>query len=337
MVFAAGANVWAQMGLVFTEASVLARTVAAHIDVTGPAGDASLPAFLEQLPLPPGSRVIIADDKGTLFSRAHAPEGEGEELTFAPASVRDRPWVVSVGIPTSVAWERAGPNTRLTIVISGLATLILLGMQAIFLRRWLPALTGLERSAEQVGAGDLRPIAAGPMPARELEHLRDAFQDMVGRLRAAREAIARQVEEEREMRQEVESLQQQVVRQERLAAIGVLVSGVAHELNNPLQAIPGFAELLQQAAQLPERGARADLALIQQESTRASAIIRNLSRFGRQQSSTPAPVQLGDVVASVIELRQRKLEEQDIRIERIERADHGPRTAPSSPSCSRWC
>ena len=319
MVFAAGANLRAQLGLVFTEASAFARTVAAHIDVTGPAGDASLPAFLEQLPLPPGSRIIIADGKGTLFSRAYAPAGEGDELTFVPASVRDRPWVVSVGIPTSVAWERAGPNTRITIVISGLATLILLGMQAIFLRRWLPALTGLERSAEQVGAGDLRPIAAGPMPARELEHLRDAFQDMVGRLRTAREAIARQVEEEREMRQEVESLQQQVVRQERLAAIGVLVSGIAHELNNPLQSITGFAELLQQDPRTSEN-ARADLALIHQESVRASAIIRNLSRFGRQQSSTPAPVQLGDVISSVIELRQRRLLEQNIRIERDDRA-----------------
>ena len=68
---------------------------------------------------------------------------------------------------------------------------------------------------------------------------------MVDKLRAAREAIARQVEEERRMRHELESLQQQVIRQERLAAIGVLVSGIAHELNNPLQTISGFSELLQ--------------------------------------------------------------------------------------------
>ena len=289
MVFAYGVDLRAQLDLVRDEASAFARTVAVYIDVTGPDGEASIPAFLAQLPLPPGSHIIIGDDKGaTLFSQPFAAEGEGDEPAWVPAYVKSRPWTVSVSIPTSVAWERAGANTQRTIVISGLATLILLGMQAIFLRRWLPALTSLERSAQQVGAGDLRPIAAGPMPARELEHLRDAFQDMVDRLRAAREAIARQVEEEREMRQEVESLQQQVVRQERLAAIGVLVSGIAHELNNPLQSITGFAELLQQDPRTSEN-ARADLALIHQESVRASAIIRNLSRFGRQQSSTPAP------------------------------------------------
>ncbi len=60
--------------------------------------------------------------------------------------------------------------------------------------------------------------------------------------------------------------------------------------------------------------ARADLTLIQKESTRASAIIRNLSRFGRQMSE-PSPVRLRDVVASVLELRQRKLEELNIEVD----------------------
>ena len=53
------------------------------------------------------------------------------------------------------------------------------------------------------------------------------------------------------MRDELQSLQQQVIRQERLAAIGVLLSGIAHELNNPLQTIFGFAELLQTQPGLP--------------------------------------------------------------------------------------
>src|SRR5687767_7732554 len=63
---------------------------------------------------------------------------------------------------------------------------------------------------------------------------------------------------------------------------------------------------------LPEQ-ARKDLTLIQKESTRASAIIRNLSRFGRQVLD-PSPVRLRDVVSSVMELRQRKLEEANIRV-----------------------
>ena len=78
-----------------------------------------------------------------------------------------------------------------------------------------------------------------------------ASSTMVDKPARARDALAAQVDEERRMREELQSLQRQVIRQERLAAIGVLVSGVAHELNNPLQAILGFAELLQMHEDLP--------------------------------------------------------------------------------------
>ena len=75
-----------------------------------------------------------------------------------------------------------------------------------------------------------------------------------------------------------------MIRQERLAAVGMLVSGVAHEINNPLQAILGFAELLQMQHSLPEAvNHDHDLALIQRESARACGIIRNLALFARQQ------------------------------------------------------
>jgi C4-dicarboxylate-specific signal transduction histidine kinase len=321
MTFAATGVVRQQMNQVRDEASAFAQVVAAHIEATGPEGDHALPAFLEQLPLPRGSALMIADDKGgTVRSRVFAAgETEQVERTFGSAAVKGRPWTVSVGIPTVVAWHRAGPNSQRTILISGVATVILLLMQVVFLRRWLPALSSLERSAAKVGAGDLSPPVSTRMPSLELEHLRDAFHDMVNRLRTAREAIALQMEEERAIRVELESLQQQVIRQERLAAIGVLVSGIAHELNNPLQTISGFSELLQHDTGMNER-ARTDLALIHQESARASAIIQNLARFGRQQVMTPTAVSLSDVVASVMELRQRRLHEQGIHLAREDRA-----------------
>ena len=320
MTFAATFAYFDQMDLLRQEAANVATTVAAHIDNVGPAGDATLDTFLESLPLPGGSQVSVTDDKtGVKYRRPKTASNTPLELPVGQANVQSRPWTVSVSIPSMVAWERAKPNSQRTIAISGVVTIVLLIVQAVFLRRWLPALKSLEKSAQQVGRGDLRVPVSTKMPTLELEHLRDAFRDMVQRLSTARESIDRQMEEERRMRLEVQSLQQQVIRQERLAAIGVLVSGIAHELNNPLQTISGFSELLQHDAGITDR-ARSDLALIHQESARASAIIRNLSRFGRQQESTPAPVDLSDVLGSVIELRQRKLSEQGIRLERDERA-----------------
>ena len=115
------------------------------------------------------------------------------------------------------------------------------------------------------------------------------------------------------MREELQSLQRQVIRQERLAAVGQLVSGVAHEINNPLQAILGFAELLQMQADVSD-SVKTDLQLIQKESARACNIIRNLAMFARQQPGEAAPVRLTDVITSVAELRQRRLESEHIEL-----------------------
>jgi C4-dicarboxylate-specific signal transduction histidine kinase len=238
---------------------------------------------------------------------------DGVERVFGNSVVGRGPWLASVGIPTAVAWARTLPIYRRNFSISVFTTILVGIVTAIFARRWLDAFAHFDRATRRVSTGDLSPLTAQRMPTAELDRLQDAVAGMITNLRTAHESIAAQVDDERRMRQELQSLQQQVIRQERLAAIGVLVSGVAHELNNPLQGILGFAELLQMQPGIPD-AARNDLTLIQKEATRASAIIRNLSRFGRQMSE-PAPVRLREVVASVMELRQRKMEELGIEVD----------------------
>jgi len=116
------------------------------------------------------------------------------------------------------------------------------------------------------------------------------------------------------MRETLQSLQRQVVRQERLAAVGILVSGVAHELNNPLQAILGTAELLERRRELsPE--ALEELAFVKTQSGRAREIIRNLSRFSSQQPGPPSLVDVGEVIGEVVQLRRRDLDNCAIALE----------------------
>ena len=112
---------------------------------------------------------------------------------------------------------------------------------------------------------------------------------------------------------EQRKLHEQLLISERMASVGMLASGVAHEINNPLQAILGFAELLQMEPDVPEP-VKNDLRLIQKESARACGIIRNLALFARQQTESAGPVRLIDVIAAVAELRQRRLESEDIEL-----------------------
>ena len=163
------------------------------------------------------------------------------------------------------------------------------------------------RRRRRIADGDLSPPRQKPCRTASSQQLQDAFITMAANLRETHDALDRQIEQERRMREELQSLQRQVIRQERLAAIGVLVSGVAHELNNPLQAILGTAELLERAAgSQPRRSKRSRF--IKTQSRRAREIIRNLSRFSSQQTGPPALVDLRDVVTAVVQLRQRDLE-----------------------------
>lgn len=101
------------------------------------------------------------------------------------------------------------------------------------------------------------------------------------------------------------ALQGQLAQAEKLAAIGEMLSGIAHELNNPLTTIIGFSELLQEA-DVPEQ-VRADLERISRQAKRSARIVQGLLAFARQGRMQLAEVDINAIVAQAVESEQPRL------------------------------
>jgi PAS domain S-box-containing protein len=108
-------------------------------------------------------------------------------------------------------------------------------------------------------------------------------------------------------------LEQQVVQSERLAAMGAMIGGVAHELNNPLTSILGVSELLQDTE--TNETSRKQLAMLQQQARRAADIVQNLTYFSRPPAPGKSAINLVEVVERTLNLHAYSLRKNNITID----------------------
>ncbi len=128
-------------------------------------------------------------------------------------------------------------------------------------------------------------------------------------LKDASNSVTHFVAVERDITEELQ-LRDQLVHTERLSAVGELVAGVAHEINNPLQTIVGCVELMldsQKDAQM-----RRDLDVVRTEAARAGQIVRNLLAFVRRSAPDRVPADLNLIVRATVDMREYHLQQRDI-------------------------
>jgi two-component system NtrC family sensor kinase len=108
-------------------------------------------------------------------------------------------------------------------------------------------------------------------------------------------------------------LHQELIRSEKLAGLGQLVAGVAHELNNPLTAVIGYTDLLSE--EIREEGPKKRVDKLGHEARRMKRIVDGLLRFGRQTNSATRSTSLGAVLPDVIQLRDYHLRARGIHLD----------------------
>lgn len=132
-------------------------------------------------------------------------------------------------------------------------------------------------------------------------------------------------EETRQAYENLRRTQEQLLHSEKLAAVGQLISGVAHELNNPLTAILGYSQLLSSSGQLNQQGIEYADKLYKQ-AQRTHRIVQNLLSFARQHKPERVPVQINQALEETLALRDYDLRVSNIRIH-LELAPDLPMTA----------
>jgi len=177
-------------------------------------------------------------------------------------------------------------------------------------------LRDLESGARRLAAGNLDQ----PIPVRgtdEFGKLASSFNAMTDALRNSREQLqdwAHTLEEKVEERtKELRKAQAETMRGEKLASVGLLASGVAHELNNPLTGILTFSHLVRQ--KIPDKSQDAeDLDLVIRETKRCAAIIKRLLDFAREKNPEKKFNDINQVIMDTVRIVERPAHLRDIEI-----------------------
>lgn len=206
---------------------------------------------------------------------------------------------------------RANALTRMMALYMGASAIALLVFAYFGLTRWIvrPILS-LGEAARQVASGARRldPITDAPP---ELVALSQSFSTMTARLRGEEEALRRKVEEVERATEELRTAQASLVRSERLATVGRLSAGLAHEIGNPLSAVVGLCDLAQDDGS-SDAERRDFIARIKREAERIHRVITDLLTYARPGRKS-APGSPGSVFEAVSQVRALLAPQKDLQ------------------------
>jgi signal transduction histidine kinase len=252
---------------------------------------------------------------------------DGRAVLSAHATIPRLGWIVFVEQPTAEALAPVHAAAYQTLALLGLGVVLALLAGVVLARRLTGPIRALQAGAERLGRGDLAQRIE-VSSADEIGTLALRFNEMAGRIQEAQETLeAKVAERTRELARSLEELrtaQDRLVQTEKLASLGQLTAGIAHEIKNPLNFVNNFAELsaellvelreaMERAGPALDGALRADveelcgmlrdnLTKVTAHGRRADSIVRNMLAHSREGKSERRRVDMNALVEETLNL-----------------------------------
>jgi len=229
---------------------------------------------------------LIANPADVVIARG--PAGGAQQLvvvtplkTTTAATSRARPSALVLISDLTATERRSQVLDNLLLLFTGVILVLALVLGYVALGRLvIRPVQRLLRPVERVREGEFVLADPGSASSAEMVQLYDAFNRMSTQLAADRERIEAQLSELTLKNRELNTAQQQLVSHEKLATVGTLAAGVAHEIGNPIAVLQGYLEILSDGGIAPEQRATY-IAAMNDAVRRISTIIRDLLDFAR--------------------------------------------------------
>lgn len=251
----------------------------------------------------PGNMKVEMAELGQNFKTYHAAvshlgeenaTGDQEKIRISGSRMIELVNQLSLGSRRDVA-ASARKAVWLPLTSSGLVIgLFFIGLVTIN-RKVVKPLVLLERATEKIGRGDFSPIRHPGRIESEVDRLVFAFNRMV---------------------EELDARQEQIIHTRKIASLGTLVSGVAHELNNPINNIILTVDSLVGKRKITEERKETLLNDILDQAIRASGIVKNLLDFSRAEVSAMQDVDLAVLLNEIFKITENELAMKDIILQK---------------------
>jgi signal transduction histidine kinase len=285
------------------EARRLVEMIRAHLD--GSANPEAAMARARLVAAPHPLKLVAGVDSGCPVA---PPEGGGaevvaeEERLVAAALLSDgrRVCLTASLDPELQRLDRAQTVGLLFLLLTAALAMVL--GYLLLGRAVVRPVTRLMHLAERIGAGEVVPVRAPTGASDEITRLFDSVGEMTRGLQADRAQMETRLAELRKAHAALEATQAQLLVTEKLASVGKLAAGVAHEIGNPVSVLQGYVELMAHPAELSVEDRQRYLGAMQSSVERISSIIRDLLDFARPSEEAAPGCDVVAVVGHVAKL-----------------------------------